>query len=193
MLNGDSYKIIASDDTVKVEKIIKPINTETIETNTEVLESKKTQLKPIFTEGLFGKLNDGFDSENLDLIAGIDSSIEDILGEVDEVQHGYIKEFFRTLKSVKTKYNKFAEATDQESAKEKLLEINDELLNINKNLNENSDENTREIQSEIRLGILSLISEGFTDDVKIGDDQSQTLDYAVEKLCKQIKIGRAHV
>lgn len=93
MLNGDSYKIIASDDTVKVEKIIKPINTETTETNTEVLESKKGQLKPIFTEGLFGKLNDEFDSENLDLIAGIDSSIEDILGEVDEVQHDYIKEF----------------------------------------------------------------------------------------------------
>ena len=186
MLNGDSYKIIASDDTVKVEKIIKPINTEITETNTEVLESKKAQLKPIFTEGLFGKLNDGFDSENLDLIAGIDSSIEDILGEVDEVQHGYIKEFFRTLKSVKTKYNEFAEATDQESAKEKLREINDELSNINKNLNENSDEDTKEIQSDIRLGILSLISEGFTDDVEIGDDQSQTLAYAVEKLCKQI-------
>lgn len=186
MLNGDSYKIIASDDTVKVEKIIKPINTETTETNTKVLESKKAQLKPIFTEGLFGKLNDGFDSENLDLIAGIDSSIEDILGEVDEVQHGYIKEFFRTLKLVKTKYNEFAETTDQESAKEKLREINDELSNINKNLNKNSDEDTREIQSDIRLGILSLISEGFTDDVEIEDDQSQTLAYAVEKLCKQI-------
>lgn len=189
MLNGDSYKIIASDNTVKVEKITKPTNTETVETteiNTEVLESKKAQLKPIFTEGLFGKLNDGFDSENLDLIAGIDPSIEDILGEVDEVQHGYIKEFFRTLKSVKTKYNEFAGTTDQESAKEKLREINDELSNINKNLNENSDEDTREIQSDIRLGILSLISEGFTDDVEIGDDQSQTLANAVEKLREQI-------
>jgi hypothetical protein len=186
MLNGDSYKIIASDDTVKVEKIIKPINTGTTETNTEVLESKKAQLEPIFTEGLFGKLNDGFDSENLDLIAGIDPSIEDILGEVDEVQHGYIKEFFRTLTSVKTKYNEFVKTTDQEFAKEKLSEINDELSNINKNLNKNSDEDTREIQSDIRLGILSLISEGFIDDVEIGDDQSQTLAYAVEKLCKQI-------
>lgn len=186
MLNGDRYKIIASDNTVKVEKIAKPTSTETTETNTETLESKKTQLKPIFTEGLFGKLNDGFDSENLDLIAGIDSSIEDILGEVDEVQHGYIKEFFRTLESVKTKYNEFVETTDQESAKEKLREINDELSNINRNLNENSDEDTREIQSDIRLGILSLISEGFTDDVEIGDDQSQTLAYAVEKLRKQI-------
>lgn len=189
MLNGDSYKIIASDNTVKVEKITKPTNTETAETtetNTGVLESKKAQLKSIFTEGLFGKLNDGFDSENLGTIAGIDPSIEDILGEVDEVQHGYIKEFFRTLKSVKTKYNEFAGITDQESAKEKLREINDELSNINKNLNENSDEDTREIQSDIRLGILSLISEGFTDDVEIGDDQSQTLANAVEKLCKQI-------
>ena len=101
-------------------------------------------------------------------------------------QHGYIKEFFTTLKSVKTKYNEFAETIDQESAKEKLREINDELLNINKNLNENSDEDTIEIQSDIRLGILSLISEGFTDDVEIGDDQSHTLAYAVEKLCKQI-------
>lgn len=185
-LSGDKYKIIASDDTVKVEKIVKSTSTETIETSTETLESKKAQLEPIFTEGLFGNLNDEFDTENLDQIAGIDPSIEDILGEVDEVQHGYIKEFFRTLKSVKTKYNEFVETTDQESAKEKLHEINGELSNINRNLNENSDENTREIQSDIRLGILSLISEGFTDDVEMGDDQSQTLAYAVEKLRKQI-------
>lgn len=41
MLNGDSYKIIASDDTVKVEKIIKSTSTETVETDSETLESKR--------------------------------------------------------------------------------------------------------------------------------------------------------
>lgn len=190
MLNGDSYKIIASDDTVKVEKIIKPINTETTETNTEVLESKKAQLKPIFTEGLFGELNDGFDSENLDLIVGIDPSIEDILNDIAdfeqdqiEIQHNYIKEFFQALKSVKKKYNEFIEITDQESAKQKLQGIKDELLNINENLYNNGNEDIIAIQSEIRLGILKLISKNFANYI---EENSLDLDNAVQQLSNQI-------
>ena len=164
MLNGDSYKIIASDNTVKVEKIIKSTNTETTETtetNTEVLESKKAQLVPIFTNDLFDILND-IDPENIDSIIDADERIKNFLnianseGDYDE-QAEYVKDLFRTLKLLKDKYDEFSKNPNMELLKT----IHDGFDHINKKLDEDThvSDITKIKQHKIRSYILSYLSE----------------------------------
>lgn len=161
MLNGDSYKIIASDDTVKVEKIIKSTSTETVETDSETLESKKAQLEPIFTNDLFEILND-IDPENIDSIIDADERIAEFLNiaqdeeDYDE-QAEYIKDLFKTLKLLKDNYEEFIKNSNAELFKT----IHDRFDHINEKLDNDKgiSDITKTKQYKIRSYILSYLSE----------------------------------